>query len=97
MLYYVKGACEGGGSHPRMTMATYEHSPAAGWRRVERFDDEADVRYLPESADWASNTPGARFKERCRRCGRTPELTWDVLERQLDAARLAGKKRLTIA
>lgn len=98
MSFTVKVACEGSGAdrHPRMTMATYEHSPATGWRRVERYDDDDDVRHLPDGGEWASNTPGARFKERCRKCRRTPEFTWDKLTPELESARLAGKRRITV-
>lgn len=75
-------------------MATYEHGAATGWRRVERYDDKRDVRHLADADEWASNTPGARFKERCGKCGRTPELTWDTLIPELESARLAGKRRV---
>lgn len=96
MSFVVRLACEGTAvaPHPRMTMAVYEHSPATGWRRVERYADASDVRHLPKADEWASNTPGARFRERCGKCGRTPELAWDTLIPKLDAARTAGKSRV---
>lgn len=75
-------------------MSMYEHSAATGWRRIERYDDERDVRHLADADEWASNTPGARFKERCGKCGRTPELTWDMLIPELESARLAGRRRV---
>ncbi|MDB5243886.1 MAG: hypothetical protein JWP57_4512 [Spirosoma sp.] len=99
MSEQVKVAHEGTATdrHARWTLATYEYSPATGWRRIERFDDEPDVRHLPGSDGWTSNAPGARFKETCRICNRTPEFTWDELTLKLDAARAAGKRRVTLS
>ncbi len=99
MSSQVKVAHEGteADRHARCTLATYEYSPATSWRRVERFDDEQDVRFLPGADGWAHNTPGARIKESCRICKRTPETTWDELVTKLDAALAAGKRRITIS